>query len=238
MPSCRKTIRNTSRMSERHEDRFEKILDRLYRPSLFYFPRSLSGHLPEDGLDTLERLELLNVPYLIRVDGSVTAYNHLDAIEVYNRQSVLARNFRELLQLRSALDEETFSHFLHQYLWSVETYWSVFKNCLNRAQEDLEDPDGNITELLRIQHDGMDRHKVEVRERFESYLNVSEGIAPISSIYRDLLERLKFESKDGVDSGEMVVRSDTSHEQEKPLLLTNHDAKTYILDHLFGIKQG
>lgn len=221
----------------------KELLNRIYMPSVFYYPKDLLSDLSQETKKALEEFQIFEDVGIIKANGDSGSLSmSMNALEIFKKDGVLEGNVFQLLELKERLGSDSFVFLLDNYLSNVKVWIKVYKNLLKNFDKQFNETSLNEKSLFEYQITTLDNHLIILNEKFKFNL---KDPATTNSI--DILSKnekvFSFDKsvnnniKAGVKQLNQNKEYKTGKKLEKQILLTEKEADDYLLKTVFSINR-
>lgn len=221
------------------EDAFNDLRNNLYRPLLFFIPKSLIPESKKELLDSPEFARFFNTPVIIeKSGGSYELKSNPNHVQILEKPSILVGNIFLLSDQKVALDPFRFNVLLEKYCEQLKFCNTIAGWMADHIGEHCE-IDTDILEYFVLQNTFLQHHLHEINVKFQ--VHVIAGTDPnnaLEQIEKDLpsLKRLFHINESTLVENDSDDRPKQYKKRKpKPVLLTDEDARNFLLKSVFDI---
>lgn len=234
------------------EQQFLELREGLYKPLLFFIPKSIFTGDILNSLTQEVKHELLDTLMLIKEDGSCYKLNTGPVLfYILQKKNNLDDSILKIFEIKKQLEEREFSFFIQRYLTEVDVYvylteWlytnrGLYKELLSEEQ----------VQSLYLQQEYLKQHlealkqhclKVNspVKKEKESILNfLKKEIPELEQVISkarlneiDLPEQKKSTTKLTL----VAQENKNENKKQKPERITEKEAEDFLLESVFNVK--
>tara|TARA_R110002049_G_scaffold125135_1_gene280748 strand:- start:3596 stop:4276 length:681 start_codon:yes stop_codon:yes gene_type:complete len=221
------------------EDAFNDLRNNLYRPLLFFIPKSLVPESKKELLDSPEFSRFFNTLAIIEKSGEAYELkSNPNHIQILEKPSILVGNIFLLSDQKAVLNSFQFSVLLEKYLEQLKFYNTITSWMALHIKEHCEIEE-SIMEYYELQDTFFEHHLGEINLIFN--VNVIPNMDPkdaLEYIEKDLpaFEKL-FQTKDRNYPEQNLDNLPKQKYKRKPRpeLVTDEEARNFLLQSVFNI---
>ena len=218
---------------------FKDLRNNLYRPLLFFIPKSLVPESKKELLDSPEFARFFNTPAIIEKSGeSYELKSNPNYIQILEKPSILVGNIFLLSDQKAVLNSFQFGVLLEKYLEQLKFYNTIASWMAQHIKEHCAIEE-NIMEYFELQNTFFQHHLGEINAKFN--VNVIPNTDP-----KDALEYIE---KDLPAFKKLFQTNDRSNPEQnldnlpkyknirkpKPVLVTDEEARNFLLKSIFNV---
>ncbi|MDO7173906.1 hypothetical protein [Mariniflexile sp. AS56] len=221
----------------------EALLNRIYLPTVFYFPHELFPNLSPETKKVLEEYHFFEELGVLKADGEVSSLNQgIHSLELFKKDTILESNLFELLETKERLKSQSFGVLLERYLLNVKAWIFAYKWLHENFSKQIPKDSDNYLPLFEYQSVVLEKHLTSLKQYFKFDDQGGLGSNELADV---LLENKavfplnKTVVDDIVEASKGVKQLETLNpvkKQKKPLLLTNSQADDFLLKTVFNIR--
>ncbi len=221
------------------EDAFNDLRSNLYKPLIFFIPKSLIPESKKEWLESPEFAQLFNKVALIEKSGEINELKSCPGLfQIMEKPSILNGNIFLLSDQKAALNSFQFNLLMEKYLEQLRFYNTIAKWMALHIAEHCE-IDDNIKSYFELQDDFFLNHSQEIEAKFKidtttltKPMDVLEHVEKDLSPFEKLIENNK--SQNGITKlGRQMGQTKTR--KTKPVLVTNQEAEDFLLKSVFNV---
>ncbi|MBC8769360.1 hypothetical protein H4O18_15290 [Arenibacter sp. BSSL-BM3] len=221
------------------EDAFNDLRNNLYRPLLFFIPKSLVPESKKEFLDSPEFARFFNTPAIIEKSGeSFELKSNPNHVQILEKPSILVGNNFLLSDQKAALNSFQFSVLLEKYLEQLKFYNTIASWMALHIKEHCEIEE-NILEYFELQDTFFQHHLGEINAIFN--VNVIPNTDPkdaLEYIEKDLPAFKKlFQTKESNHPEQNLdnLPKQKNKRKPRPVLVTEEEARNFLLKSVFNV---
>lgn len=217
------------------EDKFLALQENLYKPLLFFIPKSI---IPKDQVEFIELHEigkLFNKVVLIEHNGASYELKYKPKLfQLLAKSSYLDKNLFALLDYKANLKAFQFDYLLQKYIVQLKFYIFISSWMDENLNAHITGVEDNISVYFSIQKTSFLQHKKSLKRTF--LLNEFSFLTPeeiVASIRKDIPPIPLF------DKTTNKVKIHTNKEtktRKKPTLITDEEADKFLLKTIFNVR--
>lgn len=222
----------------------EGLLERIYMPSVFYFPKELFPELSPEAKKTLEEHRFFEDLGILRADGDVGSLKKVaNTLEIAKKGDILDGNVFQLLEMKGRLKAGPFGFLFDKYLSNVKTWARAYKWLLENFERQIFEADENQKSYFEYQCMILDEHLIKLNQKFRFDFNVT-AMADLVDVLSQGKKTLPLGRPlfNDIIKGVHRVEENKKHkpvkQHKKQVLLTNEEADGYLLKTVFNVRLG
>lgn len=218
---------------------FEKLRLNLYKPLIFYIPRSI---IPDNKKEYFKASRFNNYfNNVIIINQKGFDYQLKDQPSLYHimgKQGMLDENIFNLLDKKETLNEYQFDFLLSKYLIQINFYVLISEWFNRNMTLHIENLSDEVKNSFKLQYEIFSKHL----EQLKSNYFIKEKIIPLIDIdafrliedeFPELNEILSHKPKTGFDKNEFKK---STKKKKKTSIITNQEAEDFLLKVVFKVK--
>lgn len=221
------------------EEAFNELRNNLYRPFIFFIPKSLIPEQKKELFDSPEIAQLFNKVAIIENSGEIYELKFSKGLfQILEKPSILNGNIFLLSDQKAVLNSFQFNLLMEKYQVQLQFYTKVSKWMALHSTEHCVIND-DIKSYFELQDTFYQNHLNEIETKFK--IKITTQIKPIdllNHIEKDLSPLKKLIRDNKVKSNGANFnhqKNQTKVKKVKPVLLTDQEAKSFLLKSVFHI---
>lgn len=222
------------------EEVFVELKNNLYRPLLFFIPKSLIPESKKELLDSPEFAKYFNIPAIIEKTGqSFQLKSNPNSVQIMEKPSILEGNIFVLSDQKSALEAFQFNVLLEKYLEQLKFCYTISGWMAKHIQEHCEIK-GDILGYFQMQDSFFQQHLREINAKFNvNGIAYSAPTETLEHIEKELgiIKTLFTNNEGSVKEQEKGDHRKPTKRKSKPVLVTDEEARSFLLTSVFNVEK-
>jgi len=223
------------------EDAFNDLKNNLYRPFLFFIPKSLVPESKKELLDSPEFARFFDTPAIIEKSGNAFELrSNPELVQILEKSSILYGNIFLLSDQKAALAPFQFNVLLEKYMEQL-TFCTTIANWMALHIHEHCDLEEYILEYFKLQGTCIQYHFNEINTKFKvNPITNAHPMDPFKHIEKDLLSIKKLFLNNEFHQTELNLDNNpkpSKKRKSRPVLVTDHEAREFLLKSVFDVSE-
>ena len=223
---------------------YDEMIERLYKPLIFYIPRRIWNQFDKDKWNAKMFDEVFDKVVLIKPDGQdIILNNEPSNFHIMFKVARLDKNTFKLLDIQKKTDSNQFDFLLNRYCVQLDFYRRVSKWMAENIQKDVKDNNEETLFSFEIQQSTFSKHWQYIQDTFVNGLKIEETKADSNLTNKDFKSLQDLMNQSSIlpkaEAPESINENDTNiikkPKKIKKVLLTEEEAERFLLRTVFHI---
>tara|TARA_R110000868_G_scaffold339309_1_gene600030 strand:- start:1072 stop:1752 length:681 start_codon:yes stop_codon:yes gene_type:complete len=221
------------------ENVFIDLKNNLYRPLLFFIPKSLIPESKKELLGSPEFARYFNTPAIIEKSGeSYELKSNLNCVQILEKPSILVGNIFILSDQKSSLDTFQFNVLLEKYLEQLK-FCNTISSWMAKHIKIHCEIEGDILGYFEMQDSFFQHHLGEINAKFNvNVIPNTHHMDALEHIEKDLSDfKTLFQTKDRNNTEQNLdnLAKQKNKRKPRPVLVTDEEARNFLLKSVFNV---
>lgn len=235
------------------EEQFTELQGVLYKPLLFFIPKSSITNDVLNQLDA-EVTQLFDTLYLIQEDGACYRYTNQPILySLFQKKSNLDNSIFRIFEIKKQLEEKQFNFFIQRYLTFVDVYVYISNWLVENIELYKEDLTDELQQAFNLQQEYLKQHLDDLKQHcllVNSPLKkekeiiidfIKDGIPELKELLtkknNEEAEKKKLENQDEVEIKEKTkIVKEKAVQKMKENRITEIEAELFLMESVFNVK--
>lgn len=237
------------------EKRFIELRGNLYKPLLFFIPKSILTQEVLESFGKEIQEHLLDTLLLIKQDGALYKLNNQPVLyNMFQKKTTLDASVFKIFEIKDQLKSQQFEFFIQRYFTEVDAYLYISDWLYNNRALCKQAINNEIKEAFRSQQQDLKQHLEDLKqhcltieepikkERSEILDFIQNGIPELKAFLTDRKsnknenqeQEIKAEGKEDIVQIKNGIKKTIN--KKKSNRITEKEAEDFLLETMFNIK--
>lgn len=221
----------------------DELIDRLYKPLIFYIPRKFWVEFDGEKWNDKEFDELFDTVVLIKRDGKNQALNNETSyFHILGKKEELDKNIYTLIDLKARLEISSFKFVIDKYCQHINFYIRVSTWLFEHVDNDIAEITQETINSFTFQKEAFEKHRNYLQKNFLTPKQKNDN-GKIKSLTEEDLKSIRtlLNTSENVSTKKTITSREIENQEktkiikkEKKVLVTEKEAEKFLLKTVFN----